>query len=238
MSGLQRSNDPLPANTIRHSEAFERFRQSIEWWEEIEARVADTIAKYNEDPSELMELPSLLGGASSNCGVPDPEPDKWPLVPITERHQLAIAKTEAIAARETAHAAAWERWRSEIAAGRFVPCQRDPVTGEVLYPDKREWGHDPGLGQVDDYACSDDIRGKLRPVFFMRVAFEEQLSALTSGTAVVPVVRRRGLPPQIPPGPEYPTCAFADIKRKVAGRAARNIVVSENCKSIAFQPER
>jgi hypothetical protein len=90
MSGLRRSDDTLPANTIRFSEAFELFYRTIEWWEEIEARVAEAIAKHKEDPSELVELPRLLGQG-----------------PITEHHRLAIIRSEAIAARETARADAW-----------------------------------------------------------------------------------------------------------------------------------
>jgi hypothetical protein len=54
---LPRSDDPLPANTIRFSEAFELFYQSTEpRWQEIDARIVATSDRLNEAPPEPVEL--------------------------------------------------------------------------------------------------------------------------------------------------------------------------------------
>jgi hypothetical protein len=196
---LPRSDDPLPPNAIRFSEAFELFYRSIEGWQEIEARVADAIAKYNEDPSELMELPRFLGQGA-----------------ITERHRLAVARSEAIAAQETARADAWESWRSDLAGGRFEPCIRDPRTGDILHLDKRGWACDPGLGpgpEIEDFVCHDDPRqpgpsteidGKLRPVFFNRDTFAAALSSQTKAAAPEnPKAAKAGRGPKPKYDPQY-----------------------------------
>jgi hypothetical protein len=178
---LPRSDDPLPANTIRFSEAFELFYQSTEpRWQEIDARIVATSDRLNEAPPEPVEL--TADGRLPFLGTGT----------LTDRHRLAIAKAEAISAWVAAHSDAWTRWRAHLAAGDFDPRIRDPRTGEALCPDRAGWNCNPGLGPrgwvVEDFVCPDDpwqpgpmaaIDGFLRPLFFFRDVFEAQPKGLT-----------------------------------------------------------
>ena len=178
---LPRSDDPLPANTIRFSEAFELFYQSTEpRRREIDARIVATSDQLNEAPPESVEL--TADGRLPFLGTGT----------LTDRHQLAIAKAEAISAWVAARSDAWTRWRAHLAAGDFDPRIRDLRTGEALCPDRAGWNCDPGLKPrgwvVEDFVCPDDpwqpgpmaaIDGFLRPLFFFRDVFEAQLKELT-----------------------------------------------------------
>jgi hypothetical protein len=174
---LPRSDDPLPANTIRFSEAFDLFYQSTEpRWKEIDAHIDATSDQLNKAPPEPVELTADGGLPFLGTGT------------LTDRHQLAIAKAEAINARETAYSNARTRWYGHLAAGDFDPRVRDPQTGEALCLDRAGWNCSPGPWLLGDFVCPDDpwqpgpmaaIGGSLRPVFFFREVFEAQLKKLT-----------------------------------------------------------
>jgi hypothetical protein len=198
---LPRSDDPLPANTIRFSEAFELFYRSTEGWEEIEARIADVSDLYDKAPPEAVE--NMADGRCHQDEVRLPFLGEGP---ITDRHKLAIARADAIHARETARAAAWNRWRDYLAAGYFDPRIRDPQTGEALCLNKAGWTCDPGWGPrawvVEDFVCPGDpwqpgpdakADGYLRPLFFFRDAFVAQLEKLTQPAEQK---KRRGTKPK------------------------------------------
>ena len=177
---LPRSNDPLPANTIRFSEAFEFFYQSTEpRWQEIDARIVATSDRLNEAPPEPVEL--TADGRLPFLGTGT----------LTHRHRLAIAKAEAIGTQKAAYAAAWVRWYGHLANGDFDPRVRDR-TGEALCLERAGWkspGWGPRGGVVEDFVSPDDpwqpgpsdaqIDGYLRPLFFFRDVFKRQLKKVT-----------------------------------------------------------
>lgn len=82
-------------------------------------------------------------------------------------------------------------FRSRLQAGELVGCIRDPETGEILRLGTIGWIHDSWgsksailpFGSSDDYVVPGDpqfpgppeaiVRGRLRPVFFLRDEFDE-----------------------------------------------------------------
>jgi hypothetical protein len=155
---MMRSDDPLPQNVIRFSEGFERFFQSTEpRCQELEAAANDAFLAFEKGDFR----PALQG--------------EW------------HATLDAL---DRARFGAWGPWRSNLALGRFVPCIRDPDNNVILELDKKGWARSQGLGPycfIDDFVCPDDpivpgplaaIGGKLRPVFFLKDAFEKALAAM------------------------------------------------------------
>ena len=97
----------------------------------------------------------------------------------------------ALDARDRARFGAWGPWRSNLALGRFVPCIRDPDNNVILELDKKGWAARrvwDRTASFSDFICPDDpivpgplaaIGEKLRPVFFVKNAFERALAAVS-----------------------------------------------------------
>jgi len=159
---MLRSDDPLPQNVIRFSDAFEQFFHTVE-----------------PRSLELEEAVNVKFNALIACKEDD----------LAE--ELQGTWHAALVELESGRAAAWTRWRSALESGLFVACIRDPAHNEILELDKKGWGGSQGLGprcSIDDYVCPDDliqpgpmaaIGGKLRPVFFIREAFQAVLSTMS-----------------------------------------------------------
>jgi hypothetical protein len=156
---MMQSDDPLPQNVIRFSEGFERFFRVTEArWQELEAAGNDAFAAFEK------------GGFTQAL-----------------QHEWHAA----LDALDIARVAAWVRWRTAQESGAFVPYIRDPDNDLILELNKRGWSGPPGLGprcSLNDFICPDDpiqpgplaaIGGKLRPVFFLKDAFEKALAAMS-----------------------------------------------------------
>ena len=156
---MLRSDDPLPQNVIRFPEGFERFFRATEpRWEELEAACNDAFAAFQKS------------------GFAQALQHEW---------------HAALDALDIARVAAWARWRTALESGAFEPCIRDPDKDLILGLNKRGWSGPPGLGprcSLSDFICPDDpiqpgplaaIGGKLRPVFFLKDAFEKALAAMS-----------------------------------------------------------
>src|SRR5215475_6561614 len=155
---MLRSDDPLPQNVIRFSETFEQFYRTIEpRWQELEAARNGAFSAYEKNDFRQKQQ------------------DEW------------HAATDAL---DSARISAWGQFRSMLESGQLVACIRDPDRGVILELDPKAWAGPQGLGprcSIDDFICPDDpiqpgplaaIGGKLRPVFFLKDAFEKALAAM------------------------------------------------------------
>jgi hypothetical protein len=149
---MLRSNDPLPQNVIRFSEAFEHFYQTTEpKWQELEAGVNDAIAtcqgggldkwyanqaaRESARISAWRQLRSMLETGKLVACIRDPDTDK-----ILELDRKGWAGSQGLGPR--------------CSFDDFI-CPNDPIQPGPLAA----------------------IGGKLRPVFFMKDAFARALKS-------------------------------------------------------------
>jgi hypothetical protein len=174
MPAPPKSDDPLPRNTIRLSDAFERYYRAT----------APDVSAVEAELNAALPGPESLGmwRCDSNwlgclTGA-DYEKAAW------ERWYRAHAATEESRSR------AEKSFRDELATGRPIALVRDPATGETLQLDYRRWNEKMNFGVAgftEEFVGPDDLSqpgpctivgGAMRPVFFDLGEFQSWLLTL------------------------------------------------------------
>jgi hypothetical protein len=173
MPAPPKSDDPLPRNTIRLSDAFEDYRETAPDVSAVEAELnaalpgPESLGMWCCDPNWL----GCLTGA-------DYKKAAW------ERWYRAHSATEESRSR------AEKSFRDELATGRPIALVRDPATGETLQLDYRRWNEKMNFGVAgftEDFVGPDDLSqpgpctivgGAMRPVFFDLGEFQSWLLTL------------------------------------------------------------
>jgi hypothetical protein len=162
---LPRSNDPLPNDLIRFSEAFAEFAR--------------------ETSPQVAELEQRHERAYERFRIMRPPKSEWAKVRKRGRFNTM---NKAGSAFQSAFDATWAAWIAALEAGRFEAIIYDPHHDKILSLDRRDWGKH-GLGRpsnlVSDFVAPDDLfqpgplaatsDGVARPVCFQRDAFEVAL---------------------------------------------------------------
>jgi hypothetical protein len=169
------SDDPIPQDHIKLSEAFNLYYQAVTPnWRELDAAI---------DAANPPE------GQISTAAL----------------RELDITRRAAFNARDTAYGKADVKFRAAITAGKLQPLIRDPATGELLKLSQNGWDREPnGLpgGFDEDFVEPGDafqpgppavIDGYLRPVFFNLQDFKNWLRIVSGADDVrsKPLGRKR-----------------------------------------------
>jgi len=173
MPAPPKSDDPLPRNTIRLSDAFEQYyRATAPDASAVEAEL--NAALPPEIPGMWRCAPNWLGCLTGA----DYEKAAW------ERWYKAHV------AMEESRSRAEKSFRDELASGRLIALVRDPTTGETLQLDYRRWNEKMNFGVAgftEDFVRPDDLSqrgpctivgGAMRPVFFDLGEFQSWLLTL------------------------------------------------------------
>ena len=174
MPAPPKSDDPLPRNTIRLSDAFERYYRAT----------APDVSAVEAELNAALPGPESLGmwRCDSNwlgclTGT-DYEKAAW------QRWYRAHVATEESRSR------AEKSFRDELATGRPIAFVRDPATGETLQLDYRRWNEKTNFGVAgftEEFVGPDDLSqpgprtivgGAMRPVFFDLGEFQSWLLTL------------------------------------------------------------
>ena len=169
-----RSQNPLPRNAIRLSDAFERYyRATAPEGPAIEAEL--NAALPGPESRGMWRCDSNWLGCLTGADYEKAAWDRW--------HRALVA-------REKSRSRAEKSFRDELATGRLLAFVRDPATGETLQLDYRRWNEKTNFGVAgfsEDFVGPDDLSqpgpgtivgGAMRPVFFDLGEFQSWLLKL------------------------------------------------------------
>jgi hypothetical protein len=163
MPAPPKSDDPLPRNTIRLSDAFERYYRAT----------APDVSAVEAELNAALPGPESLGmwrcdsnwlGCLTGANYNKAAWDRW---------------YRAYVAREESRSRGEKSFRDKVATGRPMPLVRDPATGEILQLDYRRFNERMNFGVAgftDDFVGPDDLSrpgpctivgGAMRPVFLI-----------------------------------------------------------------------